>query len=244
MKVNSQIRCVLSRTLIIFGVVLIAAALILEGQRYPWGTLFKVSQEESSLADPAPIILKGADADSILEEYTGEEPSDPAEDTMVNNNVLPGTETEAQAAPVYVRLGVIKIPKLRISQHILEGTERQLHYGIGHVPGTDEIGAFGNCALAGHRFASFRYLNKLTAGDNIVLKTGDNTYTYSVFESFEVLPEETWVLSDIEGEERSLTLITCTPYLVSSHRLIVRARLTTVNGMTAEMFFEQNGSVS
>lgn len=228
-------RALVSRTLIITGIILIVIALLMEGQRYPWGTLFGfLAVEESTLPDPAPIILKGADADSTLVEYTGNEPFDPAADQEIRINILPGAETGAPPPPIYIRLGIIQIPKLGVSEHILEGIDRHLYYGVGHVPGTGSIDASGNCVLAGHRYAGFRHLDKLVAGDTLVLKAGENTYNYSVYDSFEVLPEETWVLSTVEEGEKSLTLITCTPYLISTHRLIIRAHLTAIDGIPGE----------
>ena len=116
----------------------------------------------------------------------------------------------------------------------------EMKYGVGHVTGTAMPGEKGNCAISGHRPYPFRYLDTLTEGDKVIVKRDGVVYTYSVYESFEVLPEETWVLDNIIGEKYTLTLITCTPYMVSSHRLIVRARLIDIDGMTpAEYYGEE-----
>lgn len=115
---------------------------------------------------------------------------------------------------------------------MLEGTQGQLHYGVGHVTGTAPAGKEGNCALAGHNTTSFKYLSKLSKDDKVFLISNNTTYTYSVYQSFTVLPTNLDVLKDVDGENAVLTLITCTPYLTGTHRLIVRARLTAVNGDT------------
>jgi len=203
--------------MIALGLVLVAVAVTMEVVDYPWGRLFGVVPQ--ALPDPAPIVLTGEDADSLLTDEAEPVPED-------ESGILPGEETEDGPPAVYVQLGILKIPSLGVSQHVLEGTGRQMRYGVGHVVGTAGLGQEGNCALSGHRPSPFRYLDKLKAGDKITIEEGETLYTYTVYESFSVLPEETWVLSDIPGETAALTLITCTPYLVSSHRLIVRARLT------------------
>ncbi len=207
------------RLMIALGLVLVAAAIAMEAADYPWGRFFGVVPE--TLPDPAPIVLTGEDADSLLADEAEPVPED-------EGGILPGEETEDGPPSVYVRLGILKIPSLGVSQHVLEGTGRQMRYGVGHVVGTAGLGQEGNCAVSGHRPSPFRYLDKLEEGDKITLSAGAELYTYTVYESFSVLPEETWVLSDIPGETATLTLITCTPYLVSSHRLIVRARLTDI----------------
>ncbi len=206
-----------SRILILAGIILIAVTLIWEAYRYPWATVFGgAPQNDSALPDPPPIVWANGDHEAGLSSISPT--SVPA--------ILPGRDEATDEAPAqYADLGVIKIPKLNLSQHILEGTEKQLHYGVGHVTGTSSIGGKGNCAIAGHNTTSFRYLNKLNAGDRIILKIDKNIFTYSVFKSFTVLPTDTYVLNNINGESATLTMITCTPYLTGTHRFIVQARL-------------------
>ena len=233
-------RKTLAYVLIFAGMALIAATICIEAYRYPWGTLSGSGRDESSLPDPTPVVLTGEDADSVIENADDGPIKSSSVDGQGETGELPGSETEDAPSAVYIQLGIIKIPELNVSQNVLEGTQRQMRYGIGHVTGTDGIGVKGNCAVAGHRTTAFRYLDKLTTGDSVVLKVNGNVFTYTVYDSFDVLPEETWVLNDIEGEDYALTLITCTPYLVSSHRLIVRARLTDVNGLLPEAFYKNN----
>ncbi len=212
----------LSFALILSGALLVAFTLALEAYRYPWATVFGGSQDDSALPDPPPIVWSGGDrgVSGSGDPSASSAPSSPAP-------LLPGNETGEDSRPAaYVELGIIKIPKLGLSQHVLEGTQKQLRYGVGHVTGTAAMGASGNCALAGHNTTSFRYLGKLAAGDQIILKAGGKVFTYSVFRSFTVLPTQVSVLKRIDGENAALTLITCTPYLTATHRLIVQARRT------------------
>ena len=224
-------RRLLPRVLVGLGLVLIAAVLAIEAYHYPWGMLFGSAPE--ALPDPDPIVLRTEDAGSALAVGVPEAGAEEAEESTI----LPGDEAADAPTAAYYQLGILKSPVLGVSQHVLEGTQRQMRYGVGHVVGTAGLGQKGNCAIAGHRPSPFRYLDKLSAGDTITLGAGEDVFTYTVYDSFDVLPEETWVLSAVPGETATLTLITCTPYLVSSHRLIVRARLTDVNGESPEAFF-------
>ncbi len=215
-----------SLMLILAGILILAAVAVNEAFHYPWATIFGGSQSDSVLSDPPPIDWGSG----------GEEPFESADASSVPETssaitVLPGSEVPEESKPVqYTELGIIKIPKLGLSQHILEGSKQQLHYGVGHVTGTARPGGSGNCALAGHNTTSFRYLNKLFSGDRVILKANGKVYTYSVFEIFTVLPTDIYVLNPVKDESAVLTLITCTPYLTGTHRLIVRARLTETDG--------------
>jgi sortase A len=105
----------------------------------------------------------------------------------------------------------------------------ELHYGVGHMPSSPLPGETGNCVLAAHRnivwARAFRHLDKLSEGDEITISRGAKTFTYTVYSVFTVEPHEKWVLGLQPGETRMLTLITCTPVLNPTHRLIVQARL-------------------
>jgi sortase A len=121
--------------------------------------------------------------------------------------------------------GIIEIPKLSVVAAILEGTDdKALKYTVGHYPGTANPGEKGNYVLLGHRNYVyghyFRRIDELNPGDEVIIKKGLETYTYLVTESFVVSPEEVWVLDTTE--ETMLTMITCTPMITYTDRLIVR----------------------
>ena len=120
---------------------------------------------------------------------------------------------------------IIEIPKLGVKAAILEGTDdRALKYTVGHYPQTANPGEKGNCVLLGHRNYVyghfFRRIDELKAGDQVVIKKDTYTYTYIVTESFVVSPEEVWVMDTTE--DSILTMITCTPMVTYTDRLIVR----------------------
>jgi LPXTG-site transpeptidase (sortase) family protein len=78
-------------------------------------------------------------------------------------------------------------------------------------------------AHAGYKDTLFYHLPKVEAGDEIVVSVGDRPYRYVVREVLTLLPTDTWVMLPTSTE--TLTLITCVPLRVYSHRLVVRAEL-------------------
>lgn len=69
----------------------------------------------------------------------------------------------------------------------------------------------------------FNRLNELEIGDSIIIEKGEQIYTYTVSEVFVVKPDETWVLD--QTPDAQITLVTCTPIRIGSHRLIVKGVL-------------------
>ncbi|MDO4620215.1 MAG: class C sortase [Lachnospiraceae bacterium] len=125
-------------------------------------------------------------------------------------------------------MGYINIPKININLPIYHGTEDTiLQIAIGHIEGTSlPVGGKGtHCVVSGHRgLASaklFTDLDKLTEGDTFQLQTLNYTMTYEVDQIRIVLPHELEDL-DIDPEQDLCTLVTCTPYGINTHRLLVR----------------------
>ncbi len=210
--------------LVATGIILIITAAILEYKDFPWDAFFSRSNQNwNDIPDPKPVNLE--DGETII----SDDNTEPTDGTY-EGTVLPGeVDKDSTTQPVFEQLGILKIPVINVSVNLFEGTQKQLKYGVGHVIGTDAVGQKGNCAIAGHNYDPFRHLNLLKNGDNVIIKTTENTYTYTVYDSFTVQPKEVWVLENAKNEDYVLTLLTCTPYPVSSHRLIVRARLTKIN---------------
>jgi sortase A len=128
----------------------------------------------------------------------------------------------------------IIIPKLKLNVIVVEGISgNALRAGAGHYETTSLPGDFGNVAIAGHRTGfgePFRHLERLRAGDQIVLVTPIGRYTYQVTEPFDghanpwiTLPTDLSVIQPTA--DPSLTLTTCDPPHTSLNRLIVRAKL-------------------
>ena len=125
-------------------------------------------------------------------------------------------------------MGSIEIPKLKVILAIYHGLSTEvLEKGVGHVEGTSlPIGGESTHAvLAGHRGLPsakiFTDLDQMEIGDTFLIHVLDKTLAYKVDQIKTVLPEETNEL-DIEEGKDLVTLVTCTPYGVNTHRLLVR----------------------
>lgn len=125
-------------------------------------------------------------------------------------------------------MGVLEIPRLQVSIPIYHGVEEQvLQVGVGHLPGSSlPTGGEGvHTVLSGHRGLPsaklLTHLDKLEKGDCFTLQVLDRSLRYEVDQIRIVEPENVEDLVCQEGEDLC-TLVTCTPYGVNSHRLLVR----------------------
>lgn len=125
-------------------------------------------------------------------------------------------------------IGYIEIDKINCYLPIYHGTDDAvLQVGVGHLEGTSLPvgGASTHCVLSGHRGLPsaklFTDLDQLEVGDTFVLYVLDETLTYEVDQIRIVEPTD---LSDLAIEEGKdyCTLMTCTPYGINTHRLLVR----------------------
>lgn len=125
-------------------------------------------------------------------------------------------------------MGYISIEKIQVQLPIYHGTdEAVLQIAVGHVEGSSlPTGGEGtHCVLSAHRGLPsarlFTDLDKMDVGDTFILTVIDRTLTYEVDQILIVDPHETEALLIEEGKDLC-TMITCTPYGVNSHRLLVR----------------------
>lgn len=125
-------------------------------------------------------------------------------------------------------MGYVEIPKINVNLPIYHGTENDsLERGIGHLLGSSLPvgGESTHTILSGHSgMASqkmFTDLEQLTSGDVFYLHVLKERLAYQVVEIHTVLPYDTSLLGIVSGEDLC-TLITCTPYGVNTHRLLVR----------------------
>lgn len=133
-------------------------------------------------------------------------------------------------------MGYIKIPVIGVTLPICHGTgEDVLQVAVGHLEWTSlPVGGTGShCVLSGHSGLPsarlFTDLEKVAEGDTFMLYVLDEKLTYEVDQICVVEPGDTDELMIIEGEDLC-TLVTCTPYGINSHRLLVRGhRVETVD---------------
>lgn len=132
-------------------------------------------------------------------------------------------------------MGYIQIPSLDVSLPIYHGTsDAVLQIAVGHLDWTSLPvgGESTHCVLSGHRGLPsaklFTNLDKLSVGDTFLMQVLDEVLTYEVDQILIVEPHETQALMIEEGKDLC-TLVTCTPYGINSHRLLVRGhRIETV----------------
>ena len=134
-------------------------------------------------------------------------------------------------------MGYISVPKFHIRCPIYHGTdEAVLQVAIGHLESTSLPvgGKSTHCAISGHRGLPsarlFTDIDKIREGDTWTVTVLNETITYECDQIRIVLPED---LSDLQIEEGKdlFTLVTCTPYGINTHRLLVRGhRVPNANG--------------
>lgn len=125
-------------------------------------------------------------------------------------------------------MGYVEIPKINCKLPIYHGIDDSvLQVAIGHIAGTSLPvgGESSHCVISGHRGLPsamlFTDIDKLEQGDTFAIHVLDETLYYEVDRIRIVKPEQTKDLRITKGEDYC-TLVTCTPYGVNSHRLLVR----------------------
>lgn len=133
-------------------------------------------------------------------------------------------------------LGYITIPKIDVNLPIYNGTSQDvLSKGVGHMEQSSYPlgGESTHCVLTGHRglpsAVLFTDLDKLEIGDEFYLHVLDEILAYKVDQIKVVEPNESGDLEIIDGKDYC-TLVTCTPYAINSHRLLVRGERTEYKG--------------
>lgn len=125
-------------------------------------------------------------------------------------------------------MGSLEIPSIQVKLPIYHGvSEDVLQQGIGHMSNSSfPIGGVGtHTALTGHRGLPssklFRDLDKVKLNEHFFIHTLDETLAYKVNDIQVVLPSETTWLQ-IDETKDYVTLITCEPYMINTHRLLVK----------------------
>lgn len=125
-------------------------------------------------------------------------------------------------------MGYVEIPTINCSLPIYHGTEDTvLQVAIGHLSWSSLPvgGESSHCVISGHRGLPsaklFTDIDKLCEGDIFMLRVLDEVLTYEVDQILIVEPEEVDSLMITQGEDYC-TLVTCTPYGINTHRLLVR----------------------
>ena len=150
------------------------------------------------------------------------------------SNMFLQTEEQKSIYPTLLNIsgngimGYIEIPEIKVTLPVYHGTdETVLQIAVGHLDWTSLPvgGSSSHCVVSGHRGLPsarlFTDLDKLVEGDIFLFRVLDEVLTYEVDQIRIVLPHEVEDLVIEEGKDLC-TLVTCTPYGINSHRMLVR----------------------
>ncbi|MEV4669329.1 class C sortase [Microbacterium sp. LWO12-1.2] len=183
------------------------------------------------------------DLDDLLtaaRRYNGDLPDGPLRDPYVLNAEGGADDTRDQHAEYLAQLALrpgapmarIRIPAIDVDLPVYHGTDEDtLSKGIGHLYGSAlPVGGSGaHAVLTGHSGipgeSLFSRLGELQVGDTLVVEVAGERLTYAVDQIKTVLPDVGEDLREVAGRDY-LTLLTCTPIGVNTHRLLVRAERT------------------
>jgi sortase A len=150
--------------------------------------------------------------------YSDEETPDESSET----ETIPGGNEAVEGDILYM----LRIPSIDSENPVREGVSMGvLEDALGHEEDTAYIGAKGNCVIAGHRNYNFgQFFNRLDevqVNDLIYVDTAKQTFSYLVTDIKVVEPTDLSVLDPTD--EEILTLYTCTPIYIATHRLVITA---------------------
>lgn len=141
-----------------------------------------------------------------------------------------GLAEYARMLEIHEQIGHVEIPKINQDLPIYAGsTEEVLHRGVGHLEGTSlPIGGINTrSVLTAHRglptASLFTDLDKMQIGDVFLVHNIKETLAYQVFQIEVIEPYELEKLA-IKQDEDIVTLLTCTPYMINTHRLLVHGK--------------------
>ena len=202
---------------------LVGGLLIITGLLVVFGSLV-LNIEQRAMQDVAIAEFKAEmlNVKPIYEELDGDEKA-----TSEENESNKEEQKEALAPIEGEILCILRIPGIESESPVREGVSQGvLADSLGHEPDTAAVGEVGNCVIAGHRNYSFgKYFNRLdevNIGDSIYIDTLDGTLSYEVTGIKVVEPSDISVLD--QTDEEILTLYTCTPIYIGTHRLVITAK--------------------
>lgn len=190
----------------------------------------------SAKADMVPfeLLAEESEAAKVSSFLTG---FDEANETVLDENPLMPDQDAVKALVQESEngmafWGILEIPSIGLTEAIAEGdSQTVMKNAIWHMTDTPFPSGFGgNCVLSGHRSVTygknFNRLDEVEVKDRIILNTANWIFTYRVYEILVVEPSDVSVVDD--SEKPTLTLITCTPLGIASHRLILHCELQSV----------------
>ena len=207
---------------------------------YPTISNYFATKNQSTAIQNYEQKVEQIDEEEIKEElakaqtYNENLSGNPVHDPFVEGSgyALPENYTEVLNISEDGIMAYIEIPKISVYLPIYHGTSEEiLEKGVGHIESTSlPIGGTStHSVLTGHTGLPsaelFTRIDELQIGDIFYIHVLNEILTYKVYETKVILPEEIDELQITNGYDY-VTLVTCTPYGVNSHRLLVKAERT------------------
>ncbi|MBM6900012.1 class C sortase [Gemmiger formicilis] len=181
-------------------------------------------EETVAAQDDALLAEEWAKAEEYNENLAG----DPVHDPFVPGSGYALPDNYLDVLNIDGVMGRITIPKIGVDLPIYHGTDAEtLEKGVGHIESTSLPigGEYRHAVLTGHRGLPsaelFTRLDELEPGDQFYLHVLDATLAYQVDQTLTVEPQELETLVAEPGQDY-VTLVTCTPYGINTHRMLVR----------------------
>lgn len=212
----NKVKMYLDKIFIILGVLILSGALYMK---------YKADYKEKKLINEYKqrmVEIQNDEKEIVQEDESSiESKAEP----QIKTNLLEKEEEKNENV-----IGIIEIPKIHMTAPIGQGIDREtLKYSVGHFENTEMPGEKGNCSIIGHRSYTygefFNRLDEIEKEDKIIINYNNQVFNYVVKKIDVVEPEEVSVLEDDEDIKYELTLITCTPLRIGTHRLIIKCEL-------------------
>lgn len=220
----------MKKALLIFGILVLGMGLLL----YPRLAYYLSETNGTKAVQEYSGSVQQLDAQTLQEEwdkavdYNGQLSGNPVRDPFVPGSGMVLNENYHSILNVEGKMGSIEIPKIKLNLPIYHGTsEETLQKGIGHLEGSSlPVGGTGTHAvLTGHRgllhARLFTNLVELQKGDIFYLHILDQVLAYRIDQIQQTEPGDVSPLKT-DADQDYVTLITCTPYGINTHRLLVR----------------------
>lgn len=224
-------------------IALLAISLILIGGAifaYPNVSNYLAEKDQAEAIRTYDSVVRGFSEEELKEElqkaqiYNENLAGDPVHDPFVAGSgyALPSNYTQVLKLEEEGVMASIEIPKIKVNLPIFHGTsEETLAKGVGHIQATSlPIGGNStHCVLTGHTGLPsaelFTKLDQMQENDIFYIHVLNQQLAYKVYEIKVILPDEIEELRITDGKDL-VTLVTCTPYGINTHRLLVKASRT------------------
>lgn len=224
----------MKRAFLIIAVLLLGVSAL----AYPAASNYLIEKNGTYIIDEYEAQVEGKDPEELEKEwdeavrYNQTLSGSPAHDPFLEGSGMAMQDNYYEVLDMNGTMAYVEIPRISVHLPVYHGTSDEvLHRGVGHLEGSSLPvgGEDTHTVLTGHTGLSnaklFTDLRELEEGDLFYIHVLDQVLAYRVDQVKVVEPEETGDLKRVMGKDYA-TLLTCTPYGINSHRLLVRGERT------------------